>query len=410
MSNENKKHYLDYWRARKGYSLSELSEQIEKAASVFFSKSALSRYEKSDAELPQKIIEPASKALHITEDELVHGPHHAQKGKSVTASDESKIGNAIETPLWEKLAAIIAKPSQGDMEMIDGLESVTRTYWELRSTVGYQDLFHAYAGHMETILSLLKGSHTSHMHARLCGLASDVGQRIGAIMFDKNQFGTAMHYYQVAKEAALEGENFLLAAVCLGKMSSLPIYSNKALEALPLLREGKMHAQKQGARTTKAWLAAVQAEAYAKLGNVSACMRELEEAEVELSKDGPDMLYYETHFDEGRLYGYKGACLLLLNKPSDAIVALDKGISILPSKFARQHAIMYADKAIASSLTGELELSCGFAIEALKLSQRTKSDLVLQRVNTFRQGTAKWNGSPIIKEFDSMMEAYAPRG
>jgi len=130
--------------------------------------------------------------------------------------------NMLYPPLWERLARTLTKSFNVDEVTLQGLEQITRSYWQLRASVGYRNLIGGFQGHLETVVQLLRCPQSTVSHKRLCAVSSEIAQRIGAINFDINDYSTARAYYKVSIEAAKESENYTLWAAGLGRMSFLP--------------------------------------------------------------------------------------------------------------------------------------------------------------------------------------------
>ncbi len=97
-----------------------------------------------------------------------------------------------------------------------------------------------------------------------------------------------MRYYNTAIALAGETDNHILLATALGRKSFIPIYNDDPQQALSLLQE--VYARLTGDRSDiiRAWLAAREAEAQAKVENADACAEALERAERYLERSRPD--------------------------------------------------------------------------------------------------------------------------
>jgi transcriptional regulator with XRE-family HTH domain len=306
-------------------------------------------------------------------------------------------------PLWERLSRALAKSSSIDGTVLSGLEIITKHYWQLRTKIAYRDLLSGFLGHFETITRLLQYPQPQAIHKRLCSAVGEVAQCLGATLFDMKDYATARAYYKVSIEATQEANNYTLWAVGLGRMSSLPIYSDQPQEALPLLQEAQRLAAQHSTAIIRAWLASVEAEAYANLHDERNCLQTLKQAEriVEQVKTREDA--YDVRFDYARLVGYKGVCHLRLHQPEAALLALNEGVKLIDSTSTRQKSIMIADSASAYGQQGEIEKACECAIQALTMTDQTKSQLVLQRLRDFRRDIKMWENTKYVRDFDEQM-------
>lgn len=312
----------------------------------------------------------------------------------------------IDLPLWEHLSRTLAKPSSVDNQALQGLEHITQSYWQLRSSLGYSSLLKGFLGHFETVEHLLRYTQPPAVHIRLCAIASEIAQCIGAIYFDMSNYPLARSYYTVSIEAAREASNHILWVIGLGRMSSLPIYSNNPHEAIPLLQEARKVAVHHSPPQICAWLASVEAEAQANLHNESSCIQLLGYAERVLERAVKGESLYEVKFDYSRLVGYKGTCYLHLQRIKEALNALEDGVKLIDTSSIRQRSIIMADIATAYIHTGEIDAACSSATQALELNRLTKSSLVLQRLRKARAVMQPWETVEVVKDFDAQMMLY----
>src|SRR6266487_2099275 len=313
--------------------------------------------------------------------------------------------NMLNRPLWERLSRVIERSSRIDEVGLNGLTQIARDYWKLRTTIGYRSLLHGFTGHLETVVHLLQCSQSPASRKRLCAIASEITQRIGAIYFDMNDYASAREYYNVSIETAREAEDSMLWAIGLVRMSSLPIYSKRPQDALPLLQAARQLAGANGTPTILAWMASMEAEACANLHDEHASLKVLGQAERLTDHSRVEEDPHEIKFDHARFAGYKGVCYLRLQQPEAALIALNEGTNLTYGALSvRQQSILLADSAAAHNQLGEIEEACGLATQALMMTDQTKSLLVTQRLLDFRQSIKKqWESSQPVKEFDTQL-------
>jgi transcriptional regulator with XRE-family HTH domain len=353
-----------------------------------------------------QLFEKNAEELGFLNEKLTKGKEKAQTNtgrENILEPSPLSSNNLLQPPLWERLSRILVKSSTIDEEGFKGLDQITKTYWRLRTTLGYRSLLQGFLGHLETVTRLLHGSQSPIAHKRLCVVASEIAQFIGAIYFDMNDYITARAYYNVSIETAQEGGNHTLWATALGRMASLPTYSNYPREALPLLYEAQQVATDHSSASVLAWLASVEAEAYAHLHNEEACLRSLAHSEHFLKHLVKEEDPYSIKFDYSRFVGYKGVCYLRLKQPELAITALTEGMNLTNSLSPRQLSIIIADVAEAYRQQGQIEEACKLAIQALKMTDQTKSCLVLQRLRKIRLNLEPCKTLQSVEEFDAHM-------
>lgn len=319
------------------------------------------------------------------------------------ATAPHKLLNPTASPLWERLSRTLVKSSHVDETVLRHLEEITKSYWQMRTNIGYRHLLSGFLGHLETVTQLLRRSQPPTVHTRLCAIASEIAQHLGAIYFDMKVYVPAQEYYKVSIEAAQEANDYTLWAVGLGRMSSLPLYSDQPQEALPLLQEAQHLAAQHSTATIRAWLASIEAEAQAHLRDKSACLHALGQAERIIGQAEIGEGSHEVRFDYARFLGYKGICYLCLQQPGEALVTLNEAAKLIDSTSLRQQSIIIVDSAAAYALQGEIDEACKQANKALMITDQTNSQLVLQRLRDFRHGVNVSETSSYVKEFDEQM-------
>ncbi len=304
---------------------------------------------------------------------------------------------------WERLSMAVARPSRIDANTLAHLQTITKSYWQLRSSLTSRELFQGVLGHLETVTQLLQSPQPPTIHVQLCAIASEVAQITGQMSFDVNDYATAHGYYKAALEAANEGENKALYAVALGRMSFLHIYTGQSQKALVLLQRAHSIATNQTTATTRSWLAVVEAEAQANLNDATACYKALERAEPHIEQGIPDKDPYWTGYDSSRLSGYKGVCYLKLQKPENALIALQEALALAAPSAMRRHSTILTDLATAYVQQGEVEEGCKRADQALAITTQTKSAMVLHRIQKFRQLLEPWQSLSAVRDLDERL-------
>lgn len=129
-----------------------------------------------------------------------------------------------------------------------------------------------------TRFTLLEEPLLPSIRTRLCCTASGIARLAGHLLFDMGELAQARNFHQLATAAAQEGGNQSLEAVAWGRMSFTWTYGENALEALHCIREARRLAARNVNTTVHAYLAAVEAEIQAILGNRECCLKALDSA------------------------------------------------------------------------------------------------------------------------------------
>jgi tetratricopeptide (TPR) repeat protein len=186
-------------------------------------------------------------------------------------------------------------------------------------------------------------------------------------------------------------------------MSLLLIYWEHSSEALPLLQEaGQLTIQSARIRC---WLAAVEAEVHAHLGDADACDRALTSAQALAASGSLGEDRYATGFNPSRLAGYEGACFVRLRQPERALPALQQAVALLDPQAIRRRSTLFTDMGIAQAQQGQVQQACTLAIQALAITTQTKSLSVLERVRNVRSELEPWKENEAVQDLEKHLDA-----
>ena len=214
---------------------------------------------------------------------------------------------------------------------------------------------------------------------RLCAAAGDLYQLEGEIHFDGNAYTQAAYSYTLAAKASEEAENFDLWACAMTRHAFLPMFEHKFDQAEPMLDLAVALAhQGDPSLSTRHWVAAVQAETYAGLGDLSACQRALNAAE------GVRVLTGTVHnggwlrFNGARLAEERGTCYATLGRPDLAEAALTDALRQKLSP--RRRASVLTDLAVIGAQRRDPDRVISYADLVLTEAKHTGSDFVRRKL------------------------------
>ncbi len=308
--------------------------------------------------------------------------------ETVTAAGAALLLPQTNIDILERLSTTLKKPSLIDAVTLTHLEAQMPGYWQLLPDVvgvSSPSLLNCVEIRLKTLLRFLAALHDALAERRLWVMVGELSQIGGHMAFDGRNYPLAAAYYRAAINAGRQASHDTLTAVALTRMSFLPTYEQHPERALPYLEEARRLAQRGGTPTTCAWIAAVEAEAQASLGNTHNCQRALERAEqadkqAPTSEDDP----YRTGFDSAKLRGYKGTCYLRIQRPEEALTALHGSLALLRgTKRVRYQSIVLTDIARAYGQQGAQDEAYTYVNQALTFTQQTRSRNILQRILEF---------------------------
>ncbi len=306
----------------------------------------------------------------------------------------------LNADILARLSRILERPSSIDITALSSLEALTEHNWRLLySGLPWRNLLSGVLGHLHSITQFLEGSQPTHIEQRLYALASQEAQMAGEIYFDMHDYSEAQSYYRLAIESAQKAHNPALTGVALARINVRQTDPKQLQDQLSLVEIAHRLATQNGTTTTKAWIAAREAELQANLGLSDACIKALEQAEtVDHQQQREDDPYW-TQFSPSSLSGYKGVCYVRLRQPAKAQKVLLEALETLPSR----QATTLTDLAHSYALQGEIEEACRHAGQALTLSEQKRSVSVLQRIHNVRTDLEPWATSSYVKNLDEQI-------
>ncbi|WP_240490573.1 transcriptional regulator [Amycolatopsis vancoresmycina] len=177
------------------------------------------------------------------------------------------------------------------------------------------------------LTTALQEPQATAVRRQLCAAAADLFQLCGEIFFDGDQYTEAAHCYALAAGAGKEAAAFDLWACAMTRHAFIGVYERRFDQAVPLL-EGAATLARRGDPdlSTRHWVAAVQAQTHAGLGDLAACEQALAAAEEVVTLDGPVRTSGWLRFEGSRLAEERGACYVELGRPDRAEATLSDAL------------------------------------------------------------------------------------
>ncbi|WP_037973540.1 helix-turn-helix transcriptional regulator [Streptomyces sp. NRRL WC-3742] len=223
--------------------------------------------------------------------------------------------------------------------------------------------------------SAVSRAPTETQRRRLCETTADLLQLAGEIFFDGNRYTDAAQCYALAVSAAREASAYDLWACALARHAFIGLYERRFATTVPMLKAASELAG-HGNRelSTRHWVAAVQAQAFAGLGDLDSCNRALDLAGQVHSLAGQVHNGGWLRFDGSRPAEERGTCYTRLGRPDLAegalVEALDQPLS------ARRRGSVLTDLAILGIQQKDSDRLLSYAGEALLLAQQSGSGYV----------------------------------
>ncbi|MFD7506256.1 helix-turn-helix transcriptional regulator [Streptomyces sp. NPDC059850] len=243
----------------------------------------------------------------------------------------------------------------------------------------------------------------------LCGAAADLFQLAGELAFDGNRYTDAAASYTLAASASKEAGAFDLWACALVRHAYVDVYEHRYREAVDILSVAERVARRgDSALPTRHWVAAVQAEAFAGLGDLSACEHALEQAEKVVYVTEPAQNRGWLRFDGSRLVEERGARYVQLGRLDLAEQALQSALgqgALAKGQALRRRGAVLANMASIGAKRKDPEQIVVYAREALHLARESSSGYVARRLQDLRAGFGPLARDVRVAEVDADIKA-----
>ena len=305
---------------------------------------------------------------------------------------------------WERVDRVIYTPSFLDQSGINDLEAINHHYWRIYCASPIKSaVLDGVLGQLKILVKLLQTSSSTQVRSALNVLACDLAQLAGEIFLDNNDYNTAQSCYTFAVTTAKEATHYDLWACALVRNAFLPIYNEQHLDALPLLYQAKrIVTQGNTSLVTRYWIEAVLAQAYADIGNLSACQKAMDTAE-----EVRNMKYSENggwlRFDETRLSEQRGTCFVHLKQPGLAIAPLHEALA-QHSAPSRRKGMILNELALASLQQLDVEQACTYAHEVISIALQSSSGLLKKGLAVLRPQLESFSETDAVKQLDQHLK------
>ena len=319
----------------------------------------------------------------------------------------------LSAELAERLTRALNKPSSLDEKTLLYLQKRIDTYWQDRNTVALPsyNLLPYVLEDLQKLTMLFEGSLLPTVRTHLCTLAATAAMLIGELYYDMRKYTRARTFQELAITAAHEANNPALEAVAWGRNSFAWTYDGHPREAHTSIQEAQ-HLARSVNGTVRSWLAAVEAEIEANLGDRDACLKALKAAEaVENQRHLPQENYW-IYFDSSLLAGYQGVSLLKLSSfgykqlVQDAQTALQTALDLLDPSMRRRQPTLLVDLASAYVQQQHIEQACECALSAIDIIRDLHSNVLFQRLLTLRNMLEPWKETQYVQALDRSMALH----
>jgi hypothetical protein len=262
----------------------------------------------------------------------------------------------------------------------------------------------AVVGQLHEVTDLLQETHSEPVGSRLFRVTAELAALAGWMSYDIGLQSTAQKYFVLALHASKEAGDRPLGSYVLSKMGRQMIHLGRPDDALELIHLAQYGSRDGATPRTQAMLHAMEARAYANMGQPGKCRRAVRMAEdtfedVTPGDGDPDWIRF---FSEGELnaetaHSYRDLAYSQGRSPTYASMArpaMERAVELFRQEaeetegggHRRSYALNLLGMASVHLLQREPEHCAFLAGEAIDLARRLRSE----RVNNRLRRTAAW--------------------
>ncbi|WP_351223510.1 hypothetical protein [Streptomyces sp. NPDC002133] len=288
-------------------------------------------------------------------------------------------------------AAAVRRPSRLSKPELDLLESTTAMFRQWDAQCGGGLRRKAVVGQLHEVTDLLQEPQPEATAARLFKVAAELAELAGWMSYDVGLQPTAQKYFVLALHAAKEAGDKPLGSYILSSMSRQMIHLGRPDDALELIHLAQYGSRDCATSRTQAMLYAMEARAYANMGQPSKTKRAVRMAEdtfadaLEAHEPEPDWIRFfsEAELNGENAHSYRDLAYVAGRSPTYASLAepvMERAVDLFgkDDEHQRSYALNLIGMATVHLLKREPEQSTQLAEEALHIAKRVRSE----RVNT----------------------------
>lgn len=251
----------------------------------------------------------------------------------------------------------------------------------------------AVVGQLHEVTDLLQDSHPEAVATRLYRVTADLAALAGWMSYDVGLQPTAQKYLVLALHAAKEAGDRPLGAFILSSMSRQMIHLERPDDALELIHLAQYGSRDTASATTQAMLYALEARAYATMGQVNKCHRAVRAAEDTFAESCPAedpswiSFFTEAELHAENAHSYRDLAYVAGRSPAYASLAhpvMEKAVKGFSSDGVHQraYALNLAGLASVHLLQREPEQAACCIEQALAVAGKVRSERVNTRIRT----------------------------
>ncbi|MCI3224367.1 hypothetical protein [Streptomyces sp. NP-1717] len=288
-------------------------------------------------------------------------------------------------------AAAPRRASRLSAPELDLLESTTVMFRQWDAQCGGGLRRKAVVGQLHEVTDLLQESQSEATARRLFRCAAELSELAGWMSYDVGLQPSAQKYFVLALHAAKEAGDKALGSYILSSMSRQMIHVGRPDDALELIHLAQYGSRDCATARTQSMLYAMEARAYANMGQPGKCKRAVRMAENTFADAGdegepePDWIRFfsEAELNGENAHSYRDLAYVAGRSPTYASLAepvMERAVQLFEKdeEHQRSYALNLVGMATVHFLKKEPERSTPLIKEALGIARKVRSE----RVNT----------------------------
>jgi hypothetical protein len=288
------------------------------------------------------------------------------------------------------------RPSRLSEQELELLEATTVMFREWDNQCGGGLRRKAVVGQLHEVTDLLQESHPEPVARRLYRITADLAALAGWMSYDVGLQPTAQKYLVLALHAAREAGDRPLGAFVLSSMSRQMIHLDRPDDALELVHLAQYGSRDSAGATTQAMLHALEARAYANLGQVNKCHRAVRMAEDTFADSCPSedpawiSFFNEAELHAENAHSYRDLAYVAGRSPTYASLAHPEMVKAVDGfsgdpVHQRAYALNLVGMGTVHLLMREPEQAAHFTDQAIGVAKRVRSERVNTRIRKTTQ-------------------------
>ncbi|MER5767473.1 transcriptional repressor NsdA [Streptomyces sp. NPDC001985] len=318
--------------------------------------------------------------------------------------------------------AALPRPSRLSRPELELLESTTSMFREWDAQCGGGLRRKAVVGQLHEVTDLLQEPHPEATRRRLFVCAAELAQLAGWMSYDVGLQPTAQKYFVLALHAAKEAGDKPLGSYILSSMSRQMIHLGRPEDALELIHLAQYGSRDCATARTQAMLYAMEARAYATMGQPSKCKRAVRMAEDSFADAGidgepePDWIRFfsEAELNAENAHSYRDLAYVAGRSPTYSSLAepvMARAVRLFEQDpvHQRSYALNLIGMATVHLLQREPEQATQLASQALGVAKRVRSERVNTRLRKTVDTAARDFGDVAdVAHFTDLLTAQLP--